>query len=32
VLSTLFIGPLLIAVLLAVALITLTGEFLVFRR
>ena len=32
VLSTLFIGPFLIAVLLAVALVTLTGEFLVFRR
>jgi cytochrome c oxidase subunit 4 len=32
VVSTLFVGPLLIAVLLAVALMTLTGAFLVFGR
>ena len=31
-LTTLFVGPLLIATLLAVALMTLTGAFLVFGR
>jgi len=31
-LTTLFLGPLLIATLLAVALMTLTGAFLIFGR